>query len=124
MEFNKISMKKNLLHFAFTIFAISLFSSCAIHDGYMVNSASLSSNNFTFVKRDASGTTTATYILGIGGLSRQSLVDVAKKNLLMVYPLKDNQTLVNLTVNWKDTYVLPFAITKRCTVTADIVEFK
>ena len=66
----------------------------------------------------------ATYVFGLGGLSKKTLVDVAKKDLLSENPLNDNQAMVNLTVNWKNTFVLPFAITNRCTVTADIVEFK
>lgn len=107
-----------------TLVVISLLSNCAMHTGYMVNSASLSNNNFTYVKKDVSGSAKATYIFGLGGLAKMALVDVAKKDLLSENPLKDNQTLVNLTVNWKNTFVLPFAVTNRCTVTADIVEFK
>ena len=90
----------------------------------MVNSASLSSNNFTYVKKDVNGTAMATYVFGLGGLSIMAIVDDAKKDLLSANPLKDNQALVNLTISWKKTFVLPFAITNRCTVTADIVEFK
>jgi hypothetical protein len=117
-------MKKRFLKTAMTLFVISLLSNCAMHQGYMVNSAALSSNNFTYVKKDLKGTAMATYVFGLGGLSKMALVDVAKKDLLSANPLKDNQALVNLTVNWKNTFVLPFAITNRCTVTADIVEFK
>lgn len=117
-------MNNRILKSVMTLVLISLLSSCALHQGYIVNSATLSSNNFTYVKKDLIGTATATYVLGLGGLSKMGLVDVAKKDLLSANPLKDNQVLVNLTVNWKNTFVLPFAITNRCTVTADIVEFK
>jgi len=117
-------MKNKIIKTAFILTVISFISSCAVHTGYMTNSASLSSNNFTYVKRDVSGTAMVDYFFGLGGLSEMALVDVAKKDLLKANPLKDNQALVNLTVNWKNTFVLPFSITNRCTVTADIVEFK
>jgi len=121
---NYIKMKNRIFKSVITLFVISLLSSCAMHQGYMVNSASLGSNNFTYVKKDVTGTAMATYVFGLGGLSKKAIVDDAKKDLLSANPLKDNQALVNLTVSWKNTFVLPFAITNRCTVTADIVEFK
>ncbi|MBW7845705.1 MAG: hypothetical protein H3C45_08715 [Bacteroidia bacterium] len=117
-------MRKNILKSVLTIFVITLLSSCAMHQGYMVNSASLGSNNFKYVYEGVTGTAMATYIFGLGGLSKKAIVDDAKNDLLSAYPLKDNQALVNLTVSWKNTFVLPFVITNRCTVTADIVEFK
>jgi hypothetical protein len=101
-------------------------SSCAaFHSGYLANSAALSSGNFKYVIMDAQGTSKATYFLGIGGLARTALVSEAKENLLDKYPLNDNQVLVNVTVNWKHSYY-PFLllVTNKCTVTADIVEFK
>jgi hypothetical protein len=119
-----IKMKNRIFKSVMTLVVFSLLSSCAAHHGYMVNSAALSSNNFSYVKKDLKGTARATYVFGFGGLSKMALVDVAKKDLLSANPLKDNQAIVNLTVNWKSTFVLPFAITNRCTVTADIVEFK
>lgn len=109
------------------LIGICMISGCAMHQGYMVNSAALSSNNFSYVKRGITGTAIATYVFGLGGNAKNALVDEAKANMLSGYaehPLSDNRALVNLTVNWKLTYVLPFAISNRCTVTADIVEFK
>ncbi len=117
-------MKPRIFKSIMTLFIISLLSSCAMHQGYMLNSASLGSNNFKYVKKDLKGTAMANYVFGLGGLSKIALVDVAKKDLLNANPLKDNQALVNITVNWRNTFVLPFLITNRCTVTADIVEFK
>lgn len=106
---------------AVTLFIV--FQSCtAIHGGYMTNSASLSTNNFQYVKYDAQGTATVTYFLGIGGNLKMALVNEAKKNLLENNPLSPNQTLVNTTVNWKTT-IIGVHVTTRCTVAADIVEF-
>ena len=117
-------MKNRIFNSVITLFIISLLSSCAIHQGYMVNSASLGSNNFTYVKKDVTGTAMATYVFGLGGNEEMAIVDSAKMDLLSLNPLKDNQALVNLTLNWKYTFVLPFVITNRCTLSADIVEFK
>jgi len=38
--------------------------------------------------------------------------------------LKDNQALVNTTVNFANSYYLGLVITVTCTVSADVVEFK
>ena len=118
-------MKKVILKsfFAITI-AVFITSCAAIHGGFMENSASLCTNNFSYVKMNVQGTATATYFLGIGGLAKQTLVNDAKKQLLANNPLQSNQTLANLTLNWKSSYYLGFLfIEVRCTVTADIVEF-
>ena len=117
-------MKNLYFKILLPILGISFFASCAFHSGYMVNSASLSSNNFTYVEKDITGSAIATYVLGLGGNDRMALVNEAKNNLLADYPLKSNQALVNLTVNWKNSFVLPLVITTRCTITADIVEFR
>ncbi len=114
----KLNLKKSIV-----ITLLVVFQSCtAVHSGYMTNSAALSSNNFHYVKYDAQGTATVTYIFGIGGNLKMALVNEAKKNLLENNPLSPNQTLVNTTVNWKTT-IIWFHTTTRCTVTADIVEF-
>jgi hypothetical protein len=106
------------------ILAASLFlSSCAVHGGYITNSASLSSNNFIYIETAAKGTAEATYIFGAGGLDRDALVEDARQNLLRNFPLNDNQTLVNITLSFKKTYVLPFFIKNKCTVSASIVQF-
>ena len=115
------------IKFFFSIVAIvSVFlSSCAsIHSGYMNNSAALSQPNFSYTQRNVQGVSTATYILGIGGLSKETLVNSAKLNLMDEALLKDNQALVNTTVNFRNSYYLGLVVTVTCTVTADVVEFK
>jgi hypothetical protein len=107
------------------IVIVSLFlSGCAAtHSGYMSSSTSLSSANFTYVN-SIRGESTATYILGIGGLSKETLVDDAQKNMFISGPLKKNQAIANLTVNFKNSYFI-FGVfaTVTCVVTADVVEF-
>lgn len=119
-------MKKIILKFTLAIVIATSIASCsAVHIGSMENSASLSSANFSYVKQNLEGKAQATYVLGIGGLAKETLVDQAKKKMLADNPLKNNQTLVNLTVNFKNSYYLGYIYsTVICTVTADVVEFK
>jgi hypothetical protein len=112
-----LNIKKTI---AITLLVV--FQSCAFHSGYMSNSASLSTNNFKYVKYHAQGTATANYFFGLGGNEKMALVNEAKKNLLENNPLSPNQTLVNITVNWKQSFIF-FVFTTRCVVAADIVEF-
>ena len=118
-------MNKSILKTTLIVFTAILLTSCSAgHTGYMSSSASLSSANFSYVKQNIKGEATATYILGIGGLAKETLVDDAKQNMLAQNQLKNNQTLANLTVNFKISRYLGFYATAKCIVTADIVEFK
>ena len=117
------TMKKQLFKIFILGLMLTLFSNCATHTGYMGSSASLSSNNFSYIKRDVQGSASTIYVFGIGGLHKTALVNDAKNNLLKNYQLQDNQVLADITVNWKKTYFF-FFTTNRCTVTASIVQFK
>ncbi|WP_291101585.1 MULTISPECIES: DUF6567 family protein [unclassified Flavobacterium] len=118
-------MKKIILRTAIALIITVFISSCgATHSGYMTNSAALSSANFSYLKQNINGEATATYVLGIGGLAKETLVDNAKQKMLENNPLKSNQTFANLTVNFKSSYYLGLFGKVKCTVTADIVEFK
>jgi len=114
---------KRIFKLVFFVVGLQLFfSSCAIHNGYICNSASLNQANFSYVNKNISGTASTLKFLGIGGLERQAIVAEAKKNMLIGIPLKSNQTLANITINWKRGFFLIITTTE-CTVTADIVEF-
>ena len=115
----KTILKKILFCAAITI----IFSSCvALHSGYMSNSASLSSANFSYIKKDIKASDTATYFLGIGGF-KESLVANAKEKLNSENTLQDNQALANITVNFKYSTYFGIVTTVECTISADIVEF-
>lgn len=89
----------------------------------MQSSAALNSANFSYTGH-LEGKSTATYIFGIGGMTKRTLVDDARENMLSKNPLKSNQALANLTVNWKRSYILGFVYsTLSCVVTADVVDF-
>lgn len=115
-------MKNKLFLFAILTTLLLSFSNCALHSGYMQSSASLNSNNFTYIKRDVQGSASTLYVLGIGGLSKTALVNEAKNNLLNNFQLQNNQALVDITVNWKNSYYL-LVMKNECTITASIVEF-
>jgi len=74
-------------------------ASCAMHKGTLQNSASLSTNNFSYVKRNATGSARSMLVFGIGGFLKKSLIDEAKRELLRDNPLQDNQVLANIAVN-------------------------
>ena len=95
-------MNKNRL-VILILFSIVLLSSCAIHQGYMNTSASLSQPNFIYVKKGVKGTSSATYFLGgIGGLSRQAIVEEAKQDMVQKYPLKAQKDILDETfTKWK-----------------------
>lgn len=118
LKINKMKTLKTL----FVILIAGIFSSCATHMGMMQGSASLSTNNFKVIKL-ASGTSQTTKIFGFGGLGKDALVLEAKKSMLQNNPLKDGQALANVTVDFKNSYLL-IVMTQKVTVTADIVEFK
>jgi len=119
-------MKNIIFRLALVLLATSFMSSCvATHSGYMVNSASLSSNNFHYVRTDARAKASATYFLGIGGYQHRALVAEAKQILIAKTGLSDNQALANVTVNWKTKITfLGLVLTKTCSISADIVEFE
>jgi hypothetical protein len=119
-------MKKIILKSAMAVvFALSIASCSAVHSGSMENSASLGSANFSYVKQNIKGESQATYVLGIGGFAKEALLNDAKQKMIAENPLRDNQTLANLTVNYKKSYYLGLIYsTVKCTVTADVVEFK
>ncbi len=104
------------------VISIGFLSSCVVHSGYMMNSASLSKANFDYTQQNISGSASTFYILGIGGFNASAIVNKAKQDMLKKHPLKPNQALANITVNWDSSIILFFNIVK-CTVTADIVKF-
>lgn len=116
---------KNIKQAILILSAFWLTSGCvAYHNGYMISSASLQSNNFEYVKFNVSGSAQATYFLGIGGFYKDALVAEAKINLETYNQILPSQTLANVTVNWKTKVTwLGLVTSKRCVVTADIVEF-
>jgi hypothetical protein len=112
----KLSIKIGL------IAIITIFSSCAVQKSYTLSSTYLSKSKFNYAKNDVTSTSRATYIFGLGSHSKGDLMNKAKDQLFESNSLKGDQSFVNINVSWKMTYILPFVIANRCTVSADIVE--
>ena len=120
-----INFKNALLFSLFFLF----LSSCGIHSAYVsnVNSNSsvvnLSMKNFEVVER-VSGSSTATYFLGIGGITNKALVDKAKSNMLEhAFMAGKARAIINVTHESHVTFILPFFVQKTVIVSAHIIEF-
>ena len=112
----------------FMLICVSLLllalTGCVSHSGLSDDSASLCQSNFKIVAENISGQASRIYVLGIGGFNKLGIVEEAKINLLENYPLKENQTLANMTVNRQDMFIAFLFIKTTYIVTADIVEFE
>jgi len=114
-QITKLSKMKQL----FFLILPFLLVSCASHHGNINNTHTRAGENHTYVDL-AVGYSKATYIFGIGGLSKDMLFAEAYRNMRMSYPLKPNQTLENLVVNSKHTWVGPFLKHEVITI-ADVI---
>lgn len=83
----------------------------------------LSDDNFKVIGQ-AYGEATATYICGIGGLSKAALGNNAINEMSKNANLKGSQTLTNTTMHYSVAMWTPFYVKMTCCATANIVEFK
>ena len=107
------------------LFLIMLNSCVTIHTGIPTTSGVLSGPNFKYVKTNVSGLSTSLYVLGIGGNMHSGMIAEAKEDLMIKYPLGNNQALVNVIVDFKVSHIPGDFLIKEytCLYTADIVEF-
>ncbi len=106
-----------------------LMTSCGIHSAKVGNinnnttNVELSKKNFKVIDR-VSGKSTATYVLGIGGLSNKALIEKAKTKMLENANLTgSSKAIINVTTESHTTLVVPFFYQKTVTVSAHIIEF-
>lgn len=109
----------------YSLIAVLALSGCvSMHTGITASSASLSKNNFIYVAKSVQGTATVTQFIALIPGAKEALVNDAKQEILKRYPLKDNQVLSNITIDFKSSLILgPLVRKTKCTVTADVVEF-
>ena len=116
-------MKKTILSFG--IATILALTSCAsYHSGTLQNSSSLSSANFSYIKKGIKGVKKCTYILGIGGLSKTALTSNSRADMYANAHLKDGQAIINVstTVSYK-VIAGPIYMQRIATTTGYIIEF-
>lgn len=106
-----------------------LFSSCAVHNGLTYNENThatevvLAKNNYKVIAQ-VQGQSCATYVFGIGGLTKRGLIDAAKRAMLSKADLiGGSKAIINETVETKSTMVFPFLIKKTVIVSAHVIEF-
>ena len=96
-------MKKILSRIAMAVAAVLLLASCGLSQSLTTNAnlnqtnVVLSQKNFHVVKH-VQAETSATYVFGIGGLSKKSLYNNAVAELTKKANLTGSQALVNVTV--------------------------
>lgn len=106
-----------------------LMTSCGIHSAMFGNinnnttNVELSKKNFKVIDT-VSGQSTATYVLGIGGISNKALIENAKTNMLEIADLTgSSKAIINVTTESHMTLVFPFFYRKTVIVSAHIIEF-
>ncbi len=115
-------IRKITITFSVALVGILLTACFALHSGTMVNSASLSQNNFKIIG-SVMGQSQTVNILGFGGgLDRDALVYEAKQDMYNSRPLRSGQAYVNITVDFKRAFYIFWNVNK-CTINADIVQF-
>lgn len=102
--------------------ATSCGISSAVSNNVNETKVVLSENNFEVVGQ-AYGEASATYILGIGGLSKRALYSNAIDEMTRNAELTGSQTLVNITTS---TSIQNFWVYNKitCIATATVIEFK
>lgn len=95
-------------------------SSCAFHNG-IITSTQLSNTKKVEYVDIAVGYSSTQYFFGIGGLKKDGLINEAKRNLYLSYPLRPGQSFENLTLDQKRTIIFPYQKLETIIV-ADVVE--
>ncbi|MDD3913648.1 MAG: hypothetical protein PHU62_10465 [Bacteroidales bacterium] len=115
--------------FIILLIGVALFlPSCAIHEGLTRNLNSkttevvLSQNNYKIVE-SVQGTSKATYVFGIGGLSKQALIAEARADMLSKANIVGNsRAVINETVEVKHS-LFPIIRLYEVYVSGYIIEF-
>jgi hypothetical protein len=120
---------RKLKFLAITLFVMIIASSCGSHRGAFINNnnnttqVELSEKNFKVVRK-VSGQSTATYVLGIGGITNKSLIENARSNMMSNADIVgSSKAIINMTTESHSTLVYPFFYQKTITVSGYVVEF-
>jgi hypothetical protein len=120
---------KKLKILSITLFVMVLAAGCGTHRGAFLNNnnnttqVELGEKNFKVVSK-VSGQSTATYVLGIGGITNKSLVENARSNMMSNADIVgSSKAIINMTTESHSTLVYPFFYQKTITVSGYVVEF-
>jgi len=124
-----IMKARNLKTLSLILFCSFLMTGCGFHSAMVDNinntttNVDLSKKNFKVVEK-VSGFSTATYVLGFGGIANKSLIENAKAKMLENAGLiGGSRAIINMTTESHVTLVFPIFYQKTITVSAYIVEF-
>lgn len=122
-------MKRAIIQIYLCLIFLVLFTSCGFHDGlsYNVNQSQtsivLSQKNYKVIEK-VTGTASARYIFGIGGLRAKALVDKARNNMVMKNKLVGGaRAFIYPTVEIHSTWCVPFFGKKTVTYSGYLIEF-
>ena len=108
------------------MFAATGFSACGFHQGYIGHqiqtNVELSEANFEYVKA-VEGSASATYVFGIGGLGKKTLIGNAKAEMMKKAGLEGSQAVINVSTDLKVSNYVVF-VQYKATVSGDVVQFK
>ena len=106
-----------------------LASACGVHyvpsSNHTVNGTRVELNkaNFKVVKK-VKGNSTATYVLGIGGISNKALIEQAKADMMGNADMEGkSRTIIDLVTEYHLARVFPFYYKKTVTVSGTLIEF-
>ena len=108
---------------AFALTSCGLGSALTSNQNSLQTNVVLTQNNYKIVKT-ITGEATATYIFGIGGLSKEALQNNAIADMVKDAKLDGKaQAIVNTQISVKNVIITPLYIKKIVTATAQVVEF-
>ncbi len=122
-------MKEGILYLAMAAIVSLCLTGCgaAVHsnglnaDAILTN-VTLTENNYRIVG-ESIGTASATYVFGIGGLSRRAVTENATADMIRNADLRGPQAIINKTVDVKiRNYIIVVEVD--VTVSGQIIEFR
>ena len=119
---------KKIIKLFVALFAVSCFTGCG-HNLYPASNHNVSKTEVVLqgknfrVLGEASGTASATYIVGIGGLSQKAIRENAVAEMYKSARLTGAQTIVNINVHQHVGGVMPFYYKVQYIATGQIIEF-
>jgi hypothetical protein len=121
-------MKKTRIYLVLLLLAASL-ASCGINTAFVANhnqnatEVQLRENNFTVIDQ-VSGSSEATYVFAIGGMSKRQLYENAYSSMMKkANLLHGSKAIVNVMTEQHVSGFAPFYVRRTITVSAQVVEF-